>query len=472
MLMTPLAWSDEWPTLHHDFQRTGRTADQVNGPYETKWVKLFDREILTTRMEAIVAQGKVFVGTYAGRLHALDAANGEEVWNFQAAGPILHSPCYAEGTLYVASAGSDLVALDAQKGKPKWTFHGGKGGFDTSPTVADGLVLIGGRDGGFYAVNAAKGKQKWTLKTDGPIRTTAAVFRDAVVFASDDMHAYSAAIATGEQFWKSEKLMGQSLRDYYPVVFEDVGVVAFRTNPVRPMPQQIGRDRSFLCQQAGVDDSDWRKVDAFIKSDQARGTPEKIAAEQVALHEYLERDAFSQTFYAFNIGSGKQRYIAPILWAAGCQGVGIPPVMTPRGEPIVYYRTAYSNFNLGVAPLVGLGYLDPSNGSLEPIFHAMGAQVPWNTFWGTADESMNFAVGGNVLYVTHQGTLSGLDLNSLQLFHIAGNRDTWGGEKSLPWARNEWHGPARGSVAIADDTLYWLTGSRVIAVKGVKANAG
>ena len=93
-------------------------------------------------------------------------------------------------------------------------------------------------------------------------------------------------------------------------------------------------------------------------------------------------------------------------------------------------------------------------------------QPPWNTFWGTADESMNFTVGGNILYICHQGTLSGFNVETGELFVIGGNRDTWGGVPSVPWARNEWHGPGRGSVAISGNRLYWMTGSRVIAIEG------
>src|SRR6185369_4931772 len=74
--------------------------------------------------------------------------------------------------------------------------------------------------------------------------------------------------------------------------------------------------------------------------------------------------------------------------------------------------------------------------------------------------------GGDLLYITHQGTLSALDLQTKDLFPIHGNRDTWGGLLTPIWAANEWHGPARGAVAISDDQLFWVTGSRVLCLRG------
>jgi hypothetical protein len=66
--------------------------------------------------------------------------------------------------------------------------------------------------------------------------------------------------------------------------------------------------------------------------------------------------------------------------------------------------------------------------------------------------------------IVHQGTLSGFDLVENRLFAIHGERDTFGGWRSPPWARNEWHGPARGGVASDGKHLYWQTGSRVLCL--------
>src|SRR6185503_20465445 len=100
----PAATASDWPTLHGNAARDGATADCVKPPYERKWIRSWPLEIMTTRVEAIVGEGRVFVGTYAGRLHAIDAETGADFWTFEADGPILHSPAYADGLVYFATA--------------------------------------------------------------------------------------------------------------------------------------------------------------------------------------------------------------------------------------------------------------------------------------------------------------------------------------------------------------------------------
>ncbi|MBD3174380.1 MAG: PQQ-binding-like beta-propeller repeat protein [Armatimonadia bacterium] len=459
----PLAAHADWPAVRGDNQRSGLVADEPRGPFERLWIAEFEGEAITTRVEAVVADGVVVVGTMAGRLHALDAQTGEGSWSLDLDGPILHSPAVAEGRVFAASAGGEAVCADLQSGEVVWRTARVLYGFHASPMVEGDLVLIGGRDGTFRAYDADTGDERWSVATEGPIRTTAASADGRVFFASDDMHAYCAELLTGDLVWRSDKLPGQSLRDYYPVVLGDA--VVLRSAPVTPMPHRIGDDAAMLCRNAGIENH-WQAIEAHLYSDAVRVPPETHAAEQAAILDWLEERPHARTCFVLDADSGTEVARAPVLWMAGCQGVATPPVRGRDGRGLTLYRTAYSNFNLGVAPLVGLGWLDPQSWRIDPIYHSDGDRPPWNTFWGTADEAINFSIGGGTLFICHQGTLSALDLESGHLSHIVGDRDTWGGEPSVAWARNEWHGPARGSAAIDGDRLYWVTGSRVIAIQG------
>jgi hypothetical protein len=130
----------------------------------------------------------------------------------------------------------------------------------------------------------------------------------------------------------------------------------------------------------------------------------------------------------------------------------------------VFYRSAYGNWNHGVAPLVTLGLYDLSKNEITPLFHQQGKKPSWNCFWGTADESQNFVVAGDTVLIVHQGNLSGFDLKRSELFPVFGERDTYGGFRSPSWARNEWHGPGRSGLAIVGNRIYWQTGSRVLCL--------
>jgi hypothetical protein len=427
------------------------------------WVAEFPNEIVGTRVEAIVADAKVFIGTLNGTLWALDRHTGHVLWKHASNGSIQHSPTYADGRVFYGDTSGSVWALDVATGKVVWQFLSDKGGFVATPLVANRTVYLGSRDSTFYALTQDTGRLRWRFETGGPIRCSAALAGSQILFASDDMHAYSLDAASGRQKWKSEKLYGQSFRDYYPVVLGNKAV--FRSVLVEEMNDDLNGGTAFLQQRADIPGG-WKELDAFFKSDGNRGTPELIRAEQQAILKRLADNPYRRTCFILDLDSGNESIHAPLMYIAGNQGCGIPPVRTAEGKAVVFYRTVYSNWNLGVKPAVGLGYLDLKDGWITPIRHGRGNTPPWNTFWGTADETTNFSVGGDLLYITHQGTLSALDLKSRNLFPIHGNRDTWGGLLTPIWAANEWHGPARGAVAISDNQLFWVTGSRVLRLSG------
>src|SRR5262245_30485792 len=184
------ASSADWPTVHGNAERNGLTADCVRGPYRLDWVAEFPNEIVGTRVEPIVADGKVFIGTLNGTLWALDRRNGQVLWKHVAHGSIQHSPAYADGRVFCGDAGGSVWALDAATGKLVWQMPSGKGGFLTTPLVANRTVYLGSLDGSFFALAQDTGQSRWRFATGGPIRCSAALAGSQVLFASDDMHAY------------------------------------------------------------------------------------------------------------------------------------------------------------------------------------------------------------------------------------------------------------------------------------------
>lgn len=438
---------------------------ELKPPFRLLWARHFRSERIGTCVEPIIGEGKLFIATHNGNLYALDAQTGKPLWRFHAWGAFLHSPAFAQGLVIAGNTDGFLYAVDSRKGNLRWRVFGGWGGFASSPTIAQGKVFIGSRSGKFLAVELSTGKLLWEKDIGVPIRQTASFSQGRVFLTAEDMRVRCWS-TTGKLLWISQPLVGQTARDYYPIVFKrgDKKFLIIRTNPVLNMAQLIAQDRRLICQNAGIDDSDWRNIEAWTKSESSKGTPELWEKEQALIIRYLKEHPSARSFFLLDAESGKEVAIPPVLWTGGCQGVGNMPIVLPDGRVLLMYRTAYGNWNLGVAPLVALGIWDPSRNRITPLFHKQGAQPPWNTFWGTADESQNFLLLGNTLLIIHQDTLSGFDLKTNQLFPIWGERDSWGGLRNLPWARNEWHGPARGGVAVVENRIYWQVGSRILCL--------
>ncbi|MGC8834850.1 MAG: PQQ-binding-like beta-propeller repeat protein, partial [Armatimonadota bacterium] len=457
----------EWPTVRGNSFRSGFAREKVNPPFRLRWAVGFQNERLGTCLEPIVALGRVYVGTHSGNLYCLDGQTGRAVWRFKCSGAFLHSPAVEGGIVIAASSDGFVYGLDAATGRLRWRYFGGRSGFSASPTVSGGTVLIGARSGVFLALNAKTGRLFWMRRLGVPIRQTAASDGRRVFVTGEDMAVRCFDVRTGDLVWTSARLVGQTARDYYPVLAK-VGnkeVVVVRTNPVVKFSDRLARDRHMLCASAGVDDSSWQSLDAWIESPGAVGTPDLWQRERKAVLGYLEQNRDARTFFVLDARTGAQLPHPPILWAAGCQGVGAPPVVLPDGRLLVFYRSVYGNWNLGVAPFISLGLLDLASNSIQPLRHAHGSQPPWNTFWGTADESQNLVAAPGRVLVVHQGTLSLFDLESGRLSTVWGERDTFGGFRHLPWARNEWHGPARGGAAVSGGCIYWITGSRVLCIE-------
>ena len=184
----------------------------------------------------VVSEGVAYVAGADGKLYAVDAKTGKQVWKFDDVpnGATLTQPLVAEGMVFVSDRTNALYAVDAAKGKLTWKFEfpapaagaqpampnrqgaavarpvfvragalAGVGGSER-PAADGGLVFVTGIDGAkLHALDAKQGRKKWEADLPGQFfgRTAAA---DGVVcqgFADGALVALDAA--TGRQLWKS-----------------------------------------------------------------------------------------------------------------------------------------------------------------------------------------------------------------------------------------------------------------------------
>jgi outer membrane protein assembly factor BamB len=202
---------------------------------------------------------RVFVATGDSQLFALDATNGQSLWDlpFEADNPIWGPMAYADGHVYVASMDGNIYAVEAESGLRDgvWqtgsSFPGGltlagdmiyAGGLDNNlhafdrnspgteeiwlfaagtgiwgaPLVVDGQVLFGDMNGNVYAVDAESGKQLWQTAAAGPIVTSPAISEGIIYVASEgdpesrDPQWYLTAfnVEDGTQVWQQSPAAG------------------------------------------------------------------------------------------------------------------------------------------------------------------------------------------------------------------------------------------------------------------------
>ena len=310
----------DWPTLQHDFQRTGYTPVCPKPPWRVRWMwsdgQKIDRtglrgdqfginklpSFLTVRfvshVQPMVYRGVGFVGSVEGQVFAIDVATGETRWKAQASGPILHSLAIADNAVLVPTM-RGVDAFDLQ-GKKLWHFDDRRlGGFWSSPAYEDGVVLIGSLSGYFYAIDIKTGKERWSYRTRAPIAHCPAVYNGAVFFAAEDMHAYSINVATGKLKWKSERMHGLTVKHSWPVVAAIEGVVIFRT-------ASVTNDHALM-----------RAVEA---------APEDYDKAQDAMREVASQKPYDRTMYVLNLNSGKE-VVRVVSGYLSLDEVPVPPIV-------------------------------------------------------------------------------------------------------------------------------------------------
>lgn len=132
----------------------------------------------------IVVEGVMYVSGPDGKVWALDAETGEELWRYKHASPFDVSLCcgnvnrgvaVGHGKVYLATLNAHLVALDARTGEPVWDVTVGDVRAGESRTVAPllvkDMVLVGssggefGTRGNLDAFDAHTGERRWRCYT-------------------------------------------------------------------------------------------------------------------------------------------------------------------------------------------------------------------------------------------------------------------------------------------------------------------
>lgn len=115
----------------------------------------------------IVAEGKVFVMDVDSQVSAINAANGDVIWEYDSKVPDDDDEAfgggiaYENGVLFVSTGFADIISLDAETGKERWRKRL-SGPMRAAPTVADGRVFVVTIDNQLFVLSGATGDRLWS----------------------------------------------------------------------------------------------------------------------------------------------------------------------------------------------------------------------------------------------------------------------------------------------------------------------
>lgn len=196
---TPAAPAD-WPIFRGDAALSGRAAGALPAEPRLLW-RLVTGGAITS--SPVVADGRVYIGSDDGKLHAAELASGRELWSFATEDMLEAPPLVVGGRVFVGSADFFFYALDAVSGALLWKHEtddkvlGGANAFE----AGDGSgtrVVVGSYDTRFYCFAADTGALLWTYETGNYVNGTPAVIGERIVFGGCDAILHVVSGATGE----------------------------------------------------------------------------------------------------------------------------------------------------------------------------------------------------------------------------------------------------------------------------------
>lgn len=186
----------EWSQAQGGPSHTNAGTSTISPPLRTTWVAALGEH---PSGPPIVSDGRVFVSVAdldrgeAGGVVAFDLETGEELWRFLPGVDVRNSVAVAEGVVVVPGADGRVHAVDAATGAELWLRDLGEGlpsitrVSHAAPTIVDGVVYVGVHRN-FEALDLATGDTIWQgdPAPDGWTETTraAAAIADGLVIGT------------------------------------------------------------------------------------------------------------------------------------------------------------------------------------------------------------------------------------------------------------------------------------------------
>ncbi len=188
----------DWPAYRADAARSGYAEDPV--PYQLRLRWTFrtappapawpgsDRVDYDLVHQPILVGGLVLFGSSADdRVYALDAATGELRWSYFTEGPVRFAPAAWEGRVFVASDDGHLHALALADGALLWRHRAGP----TAERVLGNERLV----------------SRWPAR-GGPVVRDGIVYYSGGIWPSDGVYVHALDAASGEALWSNGETGG------------------------------------------------------------------------------------------------------------------------------------------------------------------------------------------------------------------------------------------------------------------------
>lgn len=149
----------------------------------------------------LVTDDRVWVGTDAKKLVALDPASGSIVFTLETTGEVDTAPALAPNGLVVVAAGPEVLAV-RRGGDIAWR-HATRKKIFTAPAIsATGVVIVGGQDHGVHAITP-EGNVTWTTDLGADVDGGPVIGDDGAIYVGTDAGEVVRLDEAGAVTWRA-----------------------------------------------------------------------------------------------------------------------------------------------------------------------------------------------------------------------------------------------------------------------------
>lgn len=416
----------DWPQLQHDPQRTGFNNSTIRstGVFNQAWTwKPSNSDIpIAEYAQAVVSNGIVAIGDFAGVMHGLDDETGAEAWSYPSESPIYATAAFDNQKLFFCNDGGKIIALNAGTGTFLWEYQTGAG-IVSAPLAFDDKLFVTSKDGKLYALKQ-DGTFLWAYDTGAPITMSpaASVNKNLIFFGSENMMAY--AVNTSGQLVWSKQLNGDGFRYTWPVVSENNNLVYFRTEPAISFHDMLNADGQMLegnkcgnftfgeCHATAIAGS--AECSQTCQGMTINSTEAMYQAEQQTIISYLAANPSRQVMYALNLDTGNPVYTPAVLYTGGTGYAPDPPVINDSAnQGWIVWRSYYSMYDSGttVRPYVDIGKFNIATGYIShlgcPKLSSESCKINYEDFHLVGDEPSLLTLAANAIIIGNSYTVIG-----------------------------------------------------------------
>ncbi|HDD46179.1 MAG TPA: hypothetical protein ENG42_01780 [Candidatus Aenigmarchaeota archaeon] len=150
----------------------------------------------------LIRDGIIYFGSQDRNLYAVMLDNGKELWRFKTGNGITSIPIFFDNKIIFGSLDCNLYCITTN-GKELWRFETTGRISGMKPLIVGEKIYFGSgvSEGKFYCLSL-DGKKEWEFQTGSGVYSSPIIFRDMVIFGSQDCHIYALDMESGKEVWR------------------------------------------------------------------------------------------------------------------------------------------------------------------------------------------------------------------------------------------------------------------------------